>query len=105
VQAYIDFLAQRNRYEQWQLEQINDALRLLFAEYLSLPQAKPWPIRILQTASEEGIVKQVGEAGIFRIGTVWKSERLRQIVVRDAKVVKDRVNKMLYILSKHLSIH
>jgi integron integrase len=46
VQAYLDALVRRNRYKDWQLKQANEALRLLFGEYLALPWTRPWPVRI-----------------------------------------------------------
>ena len=46
VQSYMDLLARQGRYEEWQLEQANDAFRLLFDESLGLSWANPWPVGV-----------------------------------------------------------
>jgi len=46
VASYLNLLTKQDRFEEWQLEQANDSFRLLFSECLSLPWAKPWPLRI-----------------------------------------------------------
>ncbi|RMD62956.1 hypothetical protein D6833_06205, partial [Candidatus Parcubacteria bacterium] len=53
VQAYLQALARQHRYQDWQLEQANDALRLLFAECLTLPWARSWPVMVPKTAPKE----------------------------------------------------
>lgn len=46
IQAYLNLMIQKNKYQEWQLEQANDSFRLLFSECLALPWAKPWPVRV-----------------------------------------------------------
>ncbi len=57
VQAYIELLPKQNSYEDWQLKQANDAFRILFAEYLDLPWARPWPIYVNNPSSGPNSVK------------------------------------------------
>ncbi len=44
IQTYMNLLVEENRYQDWQLKQANDALRILFSKHLSLPWARRWPI-------------------------------------------------------------
>jgi integron integrase len=46
VESHLDILIKKNKYKEWQLQQANDSFRLLFAVHLSVPWAKPWPLRI-----------------------------------------------------------
>lgn len=46
VQSYLNLMITQNKYQVWQLEQANDAFRLLFAECFAAPWAKPWPVRV-----------------------------------------------------------
>ena len=40
------------------MEQVNDALRILFGEYLAAPWAKPWPITINRFTSDNKLLHQ-----------------------------------------------
>ena len=58
VQTYIDLLVKRNRYQDWQLQQANNALRLLYGECFSLPWAKPWPVVVKNKMSERALLNE-----------------------------------------------
>jgi integron integrase len=60
VQSYVNVLSKQDRLEQWQLEQVNDSLRLLFGEVLGLSWAKPWPICVINKSNEPNIEKKPG---------------------------------------------
>ncbi len=44
VQAYPDSLIRLNRLQNWQIDQVHDALRILCADFLTLSWARPWPV-------------------------------------------------------------
>ena len=56
VQDYMDSLVRRNQYKEWQLDQVNDALSILFRECLVVPWAKPWPITINSFTSDDKLL-------------------------------------------------
>ena len=58
VQTYIDLLVKRNKYQDWQLQQANNALRLLYGECFSLPWAKPWPVVVNNKMSERALLNE-----------------------------------------------
>ncbi|MFH0924013.1 MAG: integron integrase [bacterium] len=55
VQTYINSLLKQNKCKDWQLDQINDALRFFYDDCLALTWAKPWPI----------VVKNIDSKNIF----------------------------------------
>jgi len=44
VQAYLNSLIRLNGFQDWQIDQIHDALRTLCADFLTLSWAQPWPV-------------------------------------------------------------
>jgi integron integrase len=62
VRAYLDLLLQKGRYQAWQLEQANDAFRVLFHKSLVVAWADPWKIRISEIS--EGDAAKLPEPSI-----------------------------------------
>ena len=44
VQTYLDLLGHQDKYQEWQIKQADDALRILFGSHLGHSWAIPWPV-------------------------------------------------------------
>jgi integron integrase len=66
VQSYLDHLTGRGRYQEWQLKQADEALRLLLEDQLGLAWARPWPILLKTTACLEDEGKDSDSRGCPR---------------------------------------
>ena len=71
VQAYLDSLVRRNRYQDWQLSQVNEALRILFGECFVVSWARPWPIFV----NREGDIGN--KDGTFQDDPNWDGVEIR----------------------------
>ena len=55
VQSFIDAHVRKGHYEEWQLDQINDTLRLLYAFYLKTSWSQPWPVSVKSDKIETAV--------------------------------------------------
>jgi hypothetical protein len=56
VRAFLSDLVQQAHVEPWQVEQAQEALRVLYQEYLSLPWARPWPLQTHTPETARGLL-------------------------------------------------
>src|SRR5918999_1478653 len=56
VRAFLRGLEGQAHVEPWQVEQAQEALRVLYQEYLPLPWARPWPLQTHTPAIARGFL-------------------------------------------------
>jgi len=59
VQGFLTHIIKNDKYQEWQMEQANHALQLMFEKYLNCKWATPWPFSIFALAQENNLPLQL----------------------------------------------
>ncbi|MBI3327809.1 MAG: phage integrase N-terminal SAM-like domain-containing protein [Nitrospinae bacterium] len=58
VRAFLSHLAQQAHVEPWQVDQAQEALRVLYQHCLPLPWAQPWPLTAYPVEAARGLLQR-----------------------------------------------